>query len=104
MTVVVVAHIHAREGKEADTEAALSELVVATQKEEGCLFYALHKNVEDPRDFTTVEKWASPEAVAGHFETDHLKAVLGRVEELLDQAPDIRTFAAIPLGDERGAL
>jgi quinol monooxygenase YgiN len=104
MTVVVVAHIHAREGKEADTEAALSELVLATQGEEGCLFYALHKNVDDPRDFTTIEKWTSQEALGGHFETPHLQAVLGRAEELLDRAPDIRTYAAIPLGGERGEL
>ncbi|WP_051470889.1 putative quinol monooxygenase [Patulibacter minatonensis] len=104
MTVVVVAHIHAREGKEAETEAALSELVAATHGEEGCLFYSLQKNVDDPQEFTTIEKWASPEALGGHFETDHLKAVLARAEELLDQAPDIRTYGAIPIGGDKGEL
>ncbi|MDO9409795.1 putative quinol monooxygenase [Patulibacter sp.] len=104
MSLVVIAHIRAKEGQEAAVEEALSALVLASHDEEGCIAYALHRNVEDPRDFSTVEQWASPEAIGAHFETDHLKAVLARAEELLDGAPDIRTYSAIPVGGDKGAL
>ncbi|MEV4419640.1 putative quinol monooxygenase [Patulibacter sp. NPDC049589] len=104
MSIVVVAHIHAREGKEAETEAALSALVLASQGEEGCLFYALHRGTENPREFTTVEKWSGPEALGAHFGTPHIAAVLSRADELLERAPDIRNYEALPLGGEQGAL
>lgn len=104
MTVVVVAHINAREGKEAETEAALAVLVAASHDEEGCLFYALHRSVDDPTEFTTIEKWTGPEALGAHFEQDHLKAVLARADELLAKAPDIRSYGAIPVGGTKGEL
>jgi quinol monooxygenase YgiN len=104
MSLVVIAHIHAREGKEAELEEALKALVLASHGEEGCIAYALHRNAEDALEFSTVEQWASPEAIAAHFETDHLKAVLARAEELLASPPDIRTYSAIPVGGDKGAL
>lgn len=104
MSLVLVAHIHARPGKEDELAEALGALVVASHGEEGCIAYALHRNVEDPLEFMTVEQWATPEAIGAHFETDHIAAVLARADELLSQPPDIRTYGAVPHGGDKGAL
>lgn len=104
MSLVVVAHINARPGKEDELQEALAALAVASHGEEGCIGYALHRNVQDPLEFTTVEQWATPEAIGAHFETDHLKALLARADELLAQPPDIRTYGPLPVGGDQGAL
>jgi quinol monooxygenase YgiN len=64
--VVVVAHMKATEGNEAKVEAALTALVEATHTEDGCIAYALHKDIGDPTKFTFVEKWGSMDALVVH--------------------------------------
>ena len=53
---------------------------------------------------TMIEEWASPEALGEHFGTPHLQALLARADELLDQAPDIRSHVAIPIGGAKGSI
>lgn len=104
MSIIVVAHLHAREGKEDDLLALLTTTIEATHQEEGCARYALHRNVDDAQAFTMIEEWASPEALGEHFGTPHLQALLARADELLDQAPDIRSHVAIPIGGAKGSI
>lgn len=104
MSLVVVAHLHARAGKEDDLLELLTSVIAATHDEEGCGLYALHRDVEDAQAFTMVEKWAGEEALGAHFETDHLKSLLARADELLDQPPVIKTHVAVPIGGDKGAL
>lgn len=104
MSLVVVARLHARPGKEDDLQEALSALAVASHGEEGCIGFALHRNVQDPLEFTTVEQWTAPEAIDSHFSTDHIEAVLARADELLSEPPDIRTYGPLPVGGAKGRL
>jgi quinol monooxygenase YgiN len=98
--VVVVGSFVAREGKEDEARAAFEALVAPTHAEDGCILYALHQGNEDKRKLAFLERWASREAIDAHMESDHLKEVLAKADELFESG-DITIYDALPGGDER---
>jgi quinol monooxygenase YgiN len=59
----------------------------ATHKEAGCLTYQFYADLADPNTFFIFEEWESDEALARHFQTEHMK-------QFQQQAP---TFLAGPV-------
>ena len=103
--IVVVGSLKARAGQEDATREALGALVAPTHAEAGCILYALNQGVADPTRFAFVERWASQEELDAHLASDHIAVVLGRIDELLSEPPDIVVFNALPLGEEsKGSL
>lgn len=103
--IVVVGSFTALEGKEADALAALEALVEPTHAEDGCILYALHQGAEDPRRLAFVERWESAELLQAHLESDHIKAVLARADDLFTDHRDIVVYEARPGGQPaKGSL
>ena len=103
--IVVVGSLKARPGQEAASAEALGALVAPTHAEDGCILYALNQGVADPTRFAFVERWASQEHLDAHLGSAHIAAVLGRVDELLSEPPDIVAYMALPAGEaSKGAL
>jgi quinol monooxygenase YgiN len=103
--IVVVGSLKARPGKEDDARQVLHDLIVPTHGEDGCILYAFHQGVDDPARFAFVERWASREHLDAHLGSAHVGGLLGRVDELFAEAPDIVIYKAIEHGDPRkGAL
>jgi quinol monooxygenase YgiN len=98
--VVVVGAFTAREGKEAEAEQAMQELLEPTHAEDGCVLYALHRGADDPRRLAFIERWASREALQAHLGTPHIEAVLARQDELFS-AGEITVYDALPGGEAR---
>jgi quinol monooxygenase YgiN len=98
--VVVVGSFTANPGREADLLAAFEALVAPTHAESGCILYALHRGADDPARLTFIERWASREALDAHLESDHIKDVLTRADELWGQNGDITVYEAVPAGEE----
>ncbi len=89
---VVAAYWRAKEG-EADACAGIlrtmSRLSVAN--EPGCLVFAVHRAVEDARDFFLYEQYDDEDAFKAHAQTDYFKQhVLGDAVPRLEQRS--RTF------------
>jgi len=102
--VVVVGSFTAREGKEAEALAAFEALVEPTHGEDGCILYALHRGNDDPRRRAFVELGESKELLGAHIESDHVKAVLARADDLFENG-DIVVYDAMPGGqDHKGSL
>ncbi len=59
--------------KEAEFLKIASGLVEATRKEEGCIFYELSKDIEDPYCYYFVEKYVDYKAVEAHRASAHFK-------------------------------
>jgi quinol monooxygenase YgiN len=101
--VVVVATIRPKAEHRAEVIAAMEKVIAAVQAhDDGCLLYALHEG--DDR-LVMVEKWASPEALAGHARGPVLaelnQALDGRTEGRLD----VQILQPHPAGTpEQGAL
>lgn len=103
--VVVVGSFIARPGKEAEAVEAFKTLVEPTHGEEGCILYALHRGIDDPRRLAFIERWASRDLLNSHLQSAHVKKVLERVEELFGDGADIVVFEPLPGGEpEKGSL
>ena len=103
--VVVVATLEARPDREAEVERELRMLVPATHAEAGCILYALHRSLDDPRMFVFVERWTSAEALDEHRRAAHLQRFGELAGDLLAGPPQVFVLEALPDGDlSRGAL
>jgi len=91
----VVARINAKPEKVGEVRELLHGLVGPTLKESGCVSYELLQNREDPTDFTFVEEWESDAAFESHAASDHIKSIGPKLQPVVADAPDIRTYVAV---------
>ncbi|MCK7612094.1 putative quinol monooxygenase [Roseibium sediminicola] len=69
---------------------ACKACIVETQKEDGCLSYDLHANINAPETLVFVERWRDREALEAHFKSPHisvLKEVAGPL--IVEQSVEI---------------
>ncbi|WP_051697704.1 putative quinol monooxygenase [Prevotella sp. 10(H)] len=48
-------------------------VVQGSQEEEGCIYYNLHQDINDPTKFIMLEEWESQAAIDFHNNTEHYK-------------------------------
>jgi quinol monooxygenase YgiN len=102
--VVVTAMFSARDGQEDELERRLSELVTKSQRDSGCIAYALHRGIDDPLSYAMVERWRSRGDLDAHLSQPHVAAVAEALD-LLAEAPRVLFAEPVVLGDpEKGAL
>jgi quinol monooxygenase YgiN len=58
------------------------ELVAETRKEEGCITYALHQDINDPSIITMLEEWVDEEALNQHNKSEHVKRIVPKLRKL----------------------
>lgn len=87
--VEVIADLRAQVGKEAEVEAVLAEVAVPSREEEGCIEYGFYRDRADATRILAFEIWANQDALNFHFETEHFKAAIGKLESLLAEEPVI---------------
>lgn len=103
--VVVVASFVVQPGKEEEAEKFLSDLLVPTHAEAGCLLYAVHRGIEDPFRLVYIERWESRPLLDQHTSSEHIQTALSRVGEFFSETPDIIYYEAIPGGDvDKGTI
>ena len=91
----VVARIKAKPEKVGEVRDLLYGLVEPTRREFGCVSYELLQNREDPSDFTFVEEWESDAAFESHAASDRIKAIGPKLQPVVADAPDIRTYLVV---------
>lgn len=90
MSLRVVAHARAKEGKAAELQEVFEGLVDPTRAEDGCLVYELLSSLDDELAFTFVEEWRDRAALDAHLESPHVRAANATLPELLDGEVDLR--------------
>jgi quinol monooxygenase YgiN len=95
MTLRVIAHARAQEGKRAELEEVFEGLVDPTRAEPGNIRYELLASLDDELRFTFVEEWQDREALDAHLQTPHITAANARLPELLDGEVDLRMYRLI---------
>jgi len=83
MKIDVIAHIHAKPGRQQELRSVLESFVSPTRKEEGCLRYDLFVDLDDPTKFTFIEEWSSREALQKHSQSPHITAGRTHFPDLL---------------------
>jgi quinol monooxygenase YgiN len=87
--VTVVALLRAKPGREQELKNALTALVIPSHADAGCINYDLHQGLEDPARFMFHENWQSRQHLDDHLQQPHLKAFLGKADQLLAEPPQI---------------
>jgi len=72
--IYVIAELRLKPGTADKAAVEARKVVAGTVKEDGCIFYDMHRSVNDPDKLVVVERWASREALDAHMHTPHLKA------------------------------
>ncbi|MBI5947088.1 MAG: antibiotic biosynthesis monooxygenase [Chloroflexi bacterium] len=95
--ITIVAKLQANAGKEDDLRAILTEMVGNVKKHEAgkAVAYSLHTSDTDPTLFMFYEQYASAEALAAHGQTDHMKAMGGKLGGILAGRPVIERYTQI---------
>lgn len=93
--IVFMATAQARPEVAEQLAGALLRLAEQTRAEPGCLAYNVHRGVEDPTLFVTVEEWRSPEDIKRHFQMPYVQEVLAQAPALLAAEPLFRTFTRL---------
>ncbi len=57
-------------------------LVEETRKEEGCLMYTLHEDLNDPSVLMTLEEWENQEALEQHNQSEHVLTIVPELKKM----------------------
>lgn len=95
MSLRVVAHLRAQEGKGAVLGEALKGLIEPTRAEPGNISYELLASLDDDRDYTFVEEYQDGAALDAHMNTPHVQAAIAAMPDLVDGGLDLRTYRLI---------
>lgn len=102
---VVVAVFNTKEGKEEALAEGLRNATEQTHQEEGCLLYALHRDVQEPTRFALIERWRSREDLDAHLQQPYITALGEIAGEILADPPQVHIMEPAPAGDgAKGAL
>jgi quinol monooxygenase YgiN len=96
VTVVAVMKVKP-EGEERALEI-LRGVIEASQREEGCVRYTLHRSSNQPGTYCIVEKWRSQADLDAHFQQPHMAALQEAVGALAEP-PQIIFCSELEVGD-----
>jgi quinol monooxygenase YgiN len=91
--IIVSGTVAIRPGQRDAAIRVARTMAAATAKEPGCLRYRFYADLDDPHTFFVYEEWQSEDALATHFQTDHMRAFQAELPALIAGAPDIRRYA-----------
>jgi quinol monooxygenase YgiN len=93
--IVVIAKMHAREGKEDKLRDVLTALVVESRQEAGCVRYDLLVGEDDPGEFALYEAWENAAALNAHLRAKHVAVAHTFSDELTDVAPRVVSYSIV---------
>jgi quinol monooxygenase YgiN len=76
-------------------KSLLLELVGPAMAEEGCLYYDINQQNDEPDTFHIVDGWVSAEAVEAHVAHPNVRRVVAELTPLLSQPLELRTSTRI---------
>ena len=87
--ISVIAKLTAVDGKGAELEAALGDLIDAAEEEAGLEIYSVHRAHDEPGVYWFFELYADDDAVAVHGKGDRMRAAMGALGGLLAARPEV---------------
>src|SRR5687768_172102 len=94
--VVAVTTIRLKPGGREVAEPRLRRLAERTAAEPGCLSYAIHEDVDDPRTLVVIEHWASQVELENHLLQPYVRDTVGGAHALLEGLPEHRVLRVLP--------
>jgi quinol monooxygenase YgiN len=87
---MIIAKVYIKSGSEAEFITAAQEMIINSNKEEGCLGYMLYQDPYEKTNFVFVEKYKNQAAVDAHFATPYFKGFGGKIGNLTSKPTEIK--------------
>jgi len=98
--IVIAVTIPVKPEAREEARKLFTVLEEATRKEAGCLTYTFYADRNDPNTLFLFEEWESEEALANHYQTEHMKHFTPQAPTILAGAPSAKRYtvtSAAPL-------
>lgn len=92
--IIVTGSAIAREGADAEMQEISLEHVLRSRTEPGCISHEVSRDVEEPRRFVFVERWADMAALQVHFRVDASRQFAKDLAQLSDGKPEMAIYQA----------
>ena len=76
---------------------AARTMVAETLKEEGCLSYAFSRDINDPDLIRIAERWESSEALAAHWQSEHMAAFNAAMGSIKREGAELWLYTGEPI-------
>ena len=93
--ILIVGSLVARADTVAEVMALTREHVERSRSEPGCLRYAAHLDIENPRKFVFVEAWADQASLTQHFRLPLSRQFAKTLVALASESPDVEIYEAV---------
>lgn len=84
-----------KEGKADELIKIYEELIAKTRQEDGCIFYSLYRDAQNPRLFAMMEEWRDQEALDRHLQTEHIKTLVPKLNEITEIRYDAEKYIEV---------
>ncbi len=96
--IVISGTVRIRPDARAAAIAAATEMAVATRREPGCGAYRFGFDVEDANVVHLFEEWESDEALARHFQTEHMRVFRTKMPGIVAAPPEFHRYTVAAKG------
>jgi len=80
--ISIIAKFEVNSGMEEKFLELVKELVVASQAEEGCIEYILHKDMQKALTYCIIEKWKDQKAIDSHNSSEHFTSAVPQIVKI----------------------
>jgi len=87
--ISIVAKFTVNPGKEEEFLYLAKVLVIESNKEDGCIEYDIHKDVNKERTYCMLEKWKNQVAIDEHNSSQHFTTIVPKLGEMATVEVDI---------------
>jgi quinol monooxygenase YgiN len=91
--IVIAGTVRIRPEKREEAVQAAVAMAEASRAEAGCVSYGFWADLVDPATFLVFEEWESEEALARHFQTEHMRVFRERLPTLVAGGLAIKRYA-----------
>ena len=92
--ISLIAKLPCAEGKNAEFEAALGDMIEAANEEAGLEIYSAHR-INDTNDYVFFELYTDGEALAVHGKGDAMKQAMGAIGAFMAGKPDVSIMTPV---------
>lgn len=89
MELYIFARFHASSGNEGAVASAITDVLVPTRQEAGCLGIRAFRSIRDPQLFYIHSHWINQNAFEIHTTLPHTARFVERIEPLIDHPLDV---------------
>jgi quinol monooxygenase YgiN len=87
--IFIVSKMTVRPDRGREWSTLVDAITQATRNEPGNIFFEWSKSLDNPHQFVLVEAFQDAEAGAAHVNSDHFKAAMARLPEVIAEIPEI---------------